>query len=460
VTNKWLKAGYGEPLRRFFSKNSVFEQIIDFGHAPIFEDADTFPCIVSVRKPIALEPEKPEPKSPVLICPVPREKLADINLMQYVQQEGYEVPWSRLSTSAWSLESPAVDELIQKIRRIGVPLKDFASIKPFYGIKTGLNEAFLVDAETKRSLISRDPNSTELLKPFLRGRDIKRWHPEWDNLWMIFIRWDCPIENYPAILTWLEKHKVALEMRPEVKQGRFPWYALSRYGADYWQLFEQPKINYQVIQYWPQYSLDESGAYGNDKTYFLPSNDLCLLGWLNSPLLWWHNWRHFGHMKDEALNPANLLMENVPIVCPKSEIRSEVEPVARRLIDITKSNQKKYPELLDWLRVEHDLDKPGEKLEKFASLDCDQFVQEVKKRKPKAAASLSPKALKELREAYNDYAPAIQTRNTEALKLEHRLSDLVNQAYGLTPEEIDLMWKTAPPRMPITRSISQTTEMI
>ncbi|MFM6395456.1 MAG: Eco57I restriction-modification methylase domain-containing protein, partial [Planktothrix sp.] len=50
VTNKWLKAGYGEPLRRFFIENSIFEQIIDFGHAPIFEDADTFPCIISVYK--------------------------------------------------------------------------------------------------------------------------------------------------------------------------------------------------------------------------------------------------------------------------------------------------------------------------------------------------------------------------------------------------------------------------
>jgi len=51
---------------------------------------------------------------------------------------------------------------------------------------------------------------------------------------------------------------------------------------------------------------------------------------------------------------------------------------------------------------------------------------------------------------YDDYAPGIQTRKAEALRLERRLSDLVNQAYGLTPEEIDLMWKTAPPRMPFT----------
>lgn len=158
-------------------------------------------------------------------------------------------------------------------------------------------------------------------------------------------------------------------------------------------------------------------------------------------------------MKDDELNPSGEKIETLPIAQPNYEIRIEVENIVSQLVDLAKINQKDYREFLDWLRVEHGLEKPGEKLEKFASLDCDQFVQEVKKRKPKAAANLSPKALKELREALNDYAPAIQTRNTEALKLEHRLSDLVNQAYGLTPEEIDLMWKTAPPRMPINRSI-------
>ena len=85
VTNKWLRSGYGEPLRRFFAYNGVLEQIIDFGHAPIFEDADTFPCIVVARKPLVqpVSQVKPMGTASVLVCPVPREKLADINLLQY-----------------------------------------------------------------------------------------------------------------------------------------------------------------------------------------------------------------------------------------------------------------------------------------------------------------------------------------------------------------------------------------
>lgn len=472
VTNKWLRAGYGEPLRQFFSRNSVFEQLIDFGHAPIFEDADTFPCIVAVHKPVnSVVPEteelvKPEPQSPVLVCPVPREKLSDINLTQYVQQEGYTIPWSRFTTEAWSLEPPAVDELMQKIKNVGVSLKDFAGLKPYRGILTGFNEAFLIDNETRNRLIKADPKSAEVIKPYLRGRNINRWTPERQEEWLIFSRRGIAIDAYPAIKTHLSQYRQQLEPRPQNwdtsrdghwlgrKPGTYHWFEIQD-SVDYYQMFEKSKIIYQVIQFYPQYAFDDSGGYGNDKTFIISSTDLCLLGWLNTPLLWWYNWRYLPHMKDEALNPANYLMENLPLAPPTDEIRAEVEPIVSRLIEITKANQEAYRDVLDWLLIEQGIEKPGQKLENFASLDADAFVQEVKKRKPKSAGGLLPAALKAVRQVYSDYAPEIQARKTEALTLEHRLSDLVNQAYGLTPEEIDLMWKTAPPRMPISRNYLQ-----
>jgi len=244
------------------------------------------------------------------------------------------------------------------------------------------------------------------------------------------------------------KYKEKLEQRA----GRQPWWQLQGATGAY-ALFEKPKIIYQVIQFLPQYSFDTSGLYGNDKTYFLPIADLYLLGLLNSPLMWWHNWRYFGHMKDEALNPANYKMETLPIAPPTDEIRAQVEPKVSRLIELTQANQSAYRDVLNWLEIEQNIDKPGQKLEAFASLTSPEFVQELKKRRPKAAAGLSPAAVKEIQQVYNDYAPAIQNRNAEATRLEHQLSELVNQAYGLTPEEIDLMWKTAPPRMPISRPL-------
>ncbi|WP_016951949.1 Eco57I restriction-modification methylase domain-containing protein [Anabaena sp. PCC 7108] len=457
VTNKWLRSGYGEPLRRFFSQSSVFEQIIDFGHAPIFEDADTFPCIIAARKSEVSNTENGN-KS-VLICSVPREELKNINLSQYVQNQenSYTIPWSRFTANAWSLEAPAVEELMRKIQRVGIPLKEFAGVKPYYGIKTGFNEAFLIDDATKKKLVQADPKCAEIIKPYLRGQDIKRWCPQWDNLWMIFVKWDCPINNYPSILSWLEQHRKNLELRPEVKQGRFPWYALSRYASDYWYLFEQPKIIYQVIQTFPLYALDNSGVFGNDKTFIFPSQDLFILALLNSPIIWWYSQRVFTKMLSDAISPMGYLFENLPIAKPTAEIRAEVEAIVTRLIEITKLNGQVYKDVLDWLQIEYKIEKLGNKLEDFATLEFSAFADEVRKRMPKsktakkASDPLSVPAFTALRKAHNDYVPEIKSRKNEALKLEHRLSDLVNQAYQLTPEEIDLMWKTAPPRMPISR---------
>ena len=169
--------------------------------------------------------------------------------------------------------------------------------------------------------------------------------------------------------------------------------------------------------------------------------------------MWYYLFRVTIHGINETLRLKNIYTENIPIASPTDKIRNEVEPIVSRLIEITKANQEDFRDVLDWLKVEYKIDKPGQKLEDFANLACDEFIAEVKKRKPKTSGGLNPTALKAIREVYNDYAPKIQIRRSEALTLEHRLSDLVNQAYGLTEEEIDLMWRTAPPRMPISRVI-------
>ena len=115
---------------------------------------------------------------------------------------------------------------------------------------------------------------------------------------------------------------------------------------------------------------------------------------------------------------------------------------------ILTSHQQAHRTILDWLRVEYALEKPSKKLQALTTLDSDAFVAEVKricgKKLPLTAAGLQA-----LRQEYTSTIAPARTLAAEALQLEHELSDLVNQAYDLTPVEIDLMWKTAPSRMPI-----------
>lgn len=474
VTNKWLRSGYGEPLRKFFAEQTIFEQIIDFGHAPIFRDADTFPCIIVLQKAAlnlpdadasgSLTTQSPDSLaarglSPllgsgvqnesqmVLVCAVPREQLEGLNLAQFVEREGYEIPRSRLSEAAWSLENPQVDALMQKIRSVGVPLVDFAGTKPYRGITTGFNEAFFIDDQTRQKLIAEDPKCSEIIKPFLRGQDIKRWYSSEAENHLIFARWDFAIDSYPSIKNWLEQYQKSLSSRPEVQQGRFAWYCLSRYGSNYHHFFDSPKLIIQRIAFHSRISLDKN-KYINDSSIMIPGENLWLLACFNSPLMWYLSFRFFPHKKDEALAMDIPFVEKLPIAPPTEPIRREAEDLVSELIELTQANQEATRDVMGWLAFEFNIEKPGQKLADFAQLSLDELRAELKKRCPKGTA-IGPKQVKSIDLAYSDYATPIQQRNAEILRREQRLSDLVNQAYQLTPEEIELMWKTAPPRMPI-----------
>ena len=141
-------------------------------------------------------------------------------------------------------------------------------------------------------------------------------------------------------------------------------------------------------------------------------------------------------------------VERLPIAPPTDEAQGEAEDAVGRLISLTRAEQEARRDTLDWLRVEFGVEKPGQKLEDFAALGPDAFVEEVRKRRPKGEGQLTPGSLRDLRNGYAEMAGPVQEASTEAASLERRLSDLVNQAYGLTDEDVDLLWKTAPPRMP------------
>ena len=349
-------------------------------------------------------------------------------------------------------------KLLEKIKVNGTPLKDFVGAIPYRGILTGFNEAFLIDTPTKDKLVAADPNSASLFKKYMRGQDIDRWQAEWTGLWMLALRssgnhaWPWSKEgeraeavfaaSFPAIYTHLNSHRDALIKRQD--QGEY-WWELR--ACAYWQQFEQPKIMYQEIQYHSCYMFETHGMLANNKVFFVPTDAPYILGVLNSPLMWWHNWRYLPHMKDEALSPVAFMMESLPIARPSDEVRTGVESAVRRLIDITTELQAGRSAMLDWLRLEFGIDKPSQKLQDVARLDADELAAKVKKARGRSKP-LSVADVKRLKAEHAASVVPLQTLAGEARTLEARVSDLVNAAYGLTPDEIALMWQTAPPRMP------------
>jgi hypothetical protein len=263
------------------------------------------------------------------------------------------------------------------------------------------------------------------------------WADAGDNAENVFA------DQFPALHKHFAKHREALQKRGN--QGTY-WWELS--GNNSWDRYISPKIMYQEIQYHSCYMLDRSGMLANNKVFFLPTEDLYLLGVLNSPVLWWHNWRYLPHVKDEALTPAGFKMEGPHIAQPNKNLRAKVEKAVGRLIERTTASQLGGRAMLDWLRVEFAVEKPSQRLQNLAALDADTLIGEVKKARGKTK-SLSVAEVKRLREEHVRSVAPLHTLAAEARQLEMQVSDLVNAAYGLTPDEVALMWRTAPPRMPV-----------
>jgi len=122
------------------------------------------------------------------------------------------------------------------------------------------------------------------------------------------------MDKYPAVSKYLRRFEEQLKARPEVKRGTIPWYALSRYAADYWQEFDGAKIIYQEIATYHAFAFDESGIYSNNKTYLIPCDNLSLLGCLNSKLTWWFLHQVCSKLQGGALAMQTPYISQIPIL--------------------------------------------------------------------------------------------------------------------------------------------------
>ena len=281
VANKWMRANYGGPLRRWLKEQHI-EEIVDFGDLPVFTKATTYPCILRISKE--------DPEESFFACQV--KTLRFSSLEEYVREHSYAVRQQELDESGWSLADERTQRLLAKLKAIGVPLGEYVGGKIYYGIKTGLNEAFVIDEATRARLIAEDARSAELIKPFLAGRDIKRYEQPRNDKFLIFTRHGLNIGDYPAVKQYLTKFKERLTPKPKNwigrdwkgrKPGAYEWYEIQD-TIDYHKEFDKPKIIIPAIVRTASYAYDTFGVYSNDKTSIIPTEDLYLLGVMNSKI--------------------------------------------------------------------------------------------------------------------------------------------------------------------------------
>ena len=228
-----------------------------------------------------------------------------------MQQTGTECEFC--SSESWVILSPIEQSIKRKIEAVGTPLKDW-DIQINYGIKTGYNDAFIISTEKRNEILancqSEDERkrTAELIRPILRGRDIKRYGYNWANLWLIYIPWHFPYqfdesikgasakaekafkEQYPAVYNHMLQYKEPLSKRNKAETGiRYEWYAMQRWGAKYWEDFSKPKIIFQEIVQESQFFFDVEAHYMcNDTCRIIVGKEISfLLGVLNSKLFFY-----------------------------------------------------------------------------------------------------------------------------------------------------------------------------
>ena len=191
ITSTFFKIGAGSPLRGYLLREATIETVIDFNDLQMFEGVTTYTVILTMQR-------KSAPQNHTIAYWNVDEK-PESSLLTIFAEKGQPFPQKKLGSGAWELEQPILRALREKIFAGKKTLQEVYG-SPLYGIKSGLNKAFIVDATTRERLIKEDPKSAHILKPFLEGEDLKRWHPEPRDLWIIYTpKNTIDIDDYPAV---------------------------------------------------------------------------------------------------------------------------------------------------------------------------------------------------------------------------------------------------------------------
>ncbi len=335
MANKWIRAKYGKPLRKWLKQENI-DQLIDFGDLPVFQSATTYPCIVSVNK-----------SKPINYFSVTKpDTLQFSNLAEYVDDNEYDVNLPALNDDGWALVDEPTRLLLLKLLQVGKSLGETLDHKLYYGIKTGLNKAFVIDAETKDDLVAKDSRSTELIKPFLAGRDIKRYQTPNATRFLILIpsgwtnaqtdttnKWEWLQNNYPAVSEHLAQYAEAAQKRSDM--GDYWWELRS---CAYYEEFEKPKLMLPDISLHGNFLLDSgNNFYCVNTAYILGTSDLYLLGILNSKLIAFL----YGHMspayRGGYLRFIYQYLVQLPIpVLNEPEQRKQLTGLVEQMLDLHK----------------------------------------------------------------------------------------------------------------------------
>lgn len=405
-SNKFTRANYGKNLRNLILKNNMINYN-DYTGENVFVDATVDPSVIIINKS--------ESQEDILI-----------NNDFYMDQ-------NRLDDGSWSFEPPEILNLKDKIMSKGTKIKDIDGMTINRGILTGFNEAFIIDEKTRDDLIDKDPKNIEIIKPIVRGRDIKKWSINHQNLYLITTKNGINVpDEYPIIYEYLKQYEEKLTKRCD--KGDF-WYNLRK--CAYYDEFDKPKLIYPVVSTNLFMCYDDNEFYINDKVFMLTSDlNLKYLTLILSSKLMNFYFKLLGSpLGKTGYELRKIYIETLPIILPTNKQEKIFEDLAIEIIEKNKRLNDEIKSFHKYLISDFNVAKINKKLTDYCNLSFDDLYKEVKKQYKK----INRKEKDKLEEEYVDSINIIRPLKNQIKAIDEEIDRLVYELYDLTDEEIAIV---------------------
>ena len=300
TSNKFLKTKYGRNIRTSFTNDVDVVSFIDFFELPVFNNASTDAGITLLIKRLPISTTKY----------FPVKTLDNLNLTELTKGCYLSVI---KEVAEWQFVRSEEQSLLAKINAETIPLSDFVRGRIYRGITTGLNDCFVLSQEDRESILSDCASKDELertqlvIKKAFRSRDIRKYKYNGPEQWLLYLHWHFPFpidkveklksntiledaeeklkSEYPALYKYLTAHKESLSDRNKDETGiRYEWYALQRYGSNYYKEFDEEKLIYIHTAKKHEFYYDTEKHYVNNSCYIIASKSKFLYCFLNSSL--------------------------------------------------------------------------------------------------------------------------------------------------------------------------------
>nr|WP_239685482.1 TaqI-like C-terminal specificity domain-containing protein [Halolamina pelagica] len=349
VSNKWMRSQYGENLREILSERQI-RSILDFGDLEVFEGISTYPCILAVDAGRKLTDD---------IFVAQFDNLGFADLRDRAGEIGGGLPPSSFGAEKWSIGSVEQEALKSSLEEQSVTLSKYLKTETKqntitdgigWGIKTGGNDAFVIDEQTRDELIASNSEAESIIKPLVKGTDIERYFIKNEQRYLIYTKKGINIDQYPAVKAHLENYRDQIGSTATDEE----WYELQQGQEEYVEFFESEKICYPDISKECSFAMDQSGQYLANTCYFIPSDSYALLGLLNSsPVNWFYQFTT-SEYRGGFQRSFTHAIRNLPIPPAISEIDADdsdqnLGSLAKRASDLRKTLNSLNLDLTDHL---------------------------------------------------------------------------------------------------------------